>query len=316
MPILVPKGLPAYKILKDEGVFVMTRVRGSLQKIRPLKIVVVNLMPTKEATETQLIRLLANTPLQVELYLLTMDTDQHIKDADKPHLNLFYQSYQEIRNQKFDGMIVTGAPLEKLDFEEVDYWEEFKELLDYSRHNVFSTMHICWGAQAALNHHFDVPKHMLDEKLFGVFPHTVKHESVFTRGFDDVFYVPHSRHSQVYTEDVEKVDELVVIAESEQAGPHVIATKNNRWLFVQGHWEYDRDTLRSEYSRDVARGLTDVRVPFNYFIDDDPDKMVNMSWRGHANVFYNNWLDFVYQNTPFDLEELTDMEWDTSGGQE
>lgn len=309
MPILVPRGLPAYDILKDEGVFVMTRLRGSLQEIRPLKIVVVNLMPTKETTETQLIRLLANTPLQVELYLLTMDTDQHIKDSDKPHMNLFYQSYQEIRNQKFDGMIITGAPLEKLDFDEVDYWDEFKALLDYSRNNVFSTMHICWGAQAALNYHYGIPKHMLDEKLFGVFPHTIKTKSVFTRGFDDVFYVPHSRHSQVYAEDIEKVDELTVVAESEEAGPHITITKNNRWLFVQGHWEYDRDTLRSEYSRDVARGLDDVRVPSNYFIDNNPDNPARISWRGHANVFYTNWLNFVYQNTPFDLEELEDLEW-------
>lgn len=309
MPILVPRGLPAYDILKDEGVFVMTRLRGSLQEIRPLKIVVVNLMPTKETTETQLIRLLANTPLQVELYLLTMDTDQHIKDSDKPHMNLFYQSYQEIRNQKFDGMIITGAPLEKLDFDEVDYWDEFKALLDYSRNNVFSTMHICWGAQAALNYHYGIPKHMLDEKLFGVFPHKIKTKSVFTRGFDDVFYVPHSRHSQVYTEDIEKVDELTVVAESEEAGPHITITKNNRWLFVQGHWEYDRDTLRSEYSRDVARGLDDVRVPSNYFIDNNPDNPARISWRGHANVFYTNWLNFVYQNTPFDLEELEDLEW-------
>ncbi len=309
MPILVPRGLPAYKILKDEGVFVMTRLRGSLQEIRPLKIVIVNLMPTIETTEIQLIRLLANTPLQVELYLLTMDTDQHIKDSDKPHMNLFYQSYQEIRNQKFDGMIITGAPLEKLDFDEVDYWDEFKALLDYSRNNVFSTMHICWGAQAALNYHYGIPKHMLDEKLFGVFPHKIKTKSVFTRGFDDVFYVPHSRHSQVYTEDIEKVDELTVVAESEEAGPHITITKNNRWLFVQGHWEYDRDTLRSEYSRDVARGLDDVRVPSNYFIDDDPDNPARISWRGHANVFYTNWLNFVYQNTPFDLEELEDLEW-------
>ena len=309
MPILVPRGLPAYDILKDEGVFVMTRLRGSLQEIRPLKIVVVNLMPTKETTETQLIRLLANTPLQVELYLLTMDTDQHIKDSDKPHMNLFYQSYQEIRNQKFDGMIITGAPLEKLDFDEVDYWDEFKALLDYSRNNVFSTMHICWGAQAALNYHYGIPKHMLDEKLFGVFPHTIKTKSVFTRGFDDVFYVPHSRHSQVYAEDIEKVDDLTVVAESEEAGPHITITKNNRWLFVQGHWEYDRDTLRSEYSRDVARGLDDVRVPSNYFIDNNPDNPARISWRGHANVFYTNWLNFVYQNTPFDLEELEDLEW-------
>lgn len=309
MPILVPKGLPAYKILKDEGVFVMTRLRGSLQEIRPLKIVVVNLMPTIETTETQLIRLLANTPLQVELYLLMMDTDQHIKDVDKPHMNLFYQSYQEIRNQKFDGMIITGAPLEKLDFPEVDYWEELTELLDYSRNNVFSTMHICWGAQAALNYHYGVPKHMLDEKLFGVFPHKIKNKSLFTRGFDDVFYVPHSRHSQVFTEDIEKVDELVVVAESEQAGPHIVVTKNNRWLFVQGHWEYDRDTLRSEYSRDVARGLTDVQVPFNYFREDNPDQEAIISWRGHANVFFTNWLNYVYQGTPFDLDELEDLEW-------
>ncbi|MDD6255620.1 MAG: homoserine O-succinyltransferase [Eubacteriales bacterium] len=309
MPILVPKGLPAYNILRDEGVFVMTRVRGSVQDIRPLKIVIVNLMPTKEVTETQLIRMLANTPLQVELYLLTMDTDQHIKDADKPHMHLFYQTYQQIRNQKFDGMIITGAPLEKLDFDEVDYWDEFKDLMDYTKQNVFSTIHICWGAQAALFHHYGIPKHILDEKLFGVFPHRILKPSVFTRGFDDIFYVPHSRHSQIYSDDIRNVDELNIIAESEQAGPHLTVTDNNRWLFVQGHWEYDRDTLRAEYSRDRARGLADVKVPFNYFIDDDPDKPVNMSWRGHANLFYTNWLNYVYQNTPFDLEELENLDW-------
>ncbi len=309
MPILVPRGLSAYDILKNEGVNVMTRLRGSVQDIRPLRIAIVNLMPTIEVTETQLIRMLANTPLQVELFLLTMDTDQHKKDDDRSHLNLFYQSYQEIKNQKFDGMLITGAPLEKLEFEEVDYWDELSDIMDYTRNNVFSTMHICWGAQAALYHHYGIQKTMLPEKLFGVFPHRVLEPTSFTRGFDDVIYVPHSRHSQIYREDIEKIDELRVLVDSEQGGPHLSMTENGRWLFVQGHWEYDRDTLRSEYSRDVARGLSDVKVPFHYFVDDDPDQDVMVTWRGHANLFYANWLDYVYQNTPFDLEELETMEW-------
>ena len=310
MPVLVPKELPAYDILKRQGVFVMTHERARTQDIRPLKIAIVNLMPTLEATETQLIRMMANTPLQLDLYLLTMDTDKHQREEDQDHLRLFYQTFDEIKNQKFDGMLITGAPLEKLAYEEVDYWKELTEIMDYTKQNVFSTMHICWGAQAALYYHYGINKRMLPEKLFGVFPHTRVNRSCLTRGFDDVFYVPHSRHSQVLTEDIEKVPQLKVLAESPQAGPHLCATRDHRWIFVQGHWEYERDTLEHEYRRDLSRGLADVQLPYNYFIDNDPEKGVQMNWKSHGNIFYTNWLNFVYQSTPFDLEDLNNMIWE------
>ncbi|MCI8285189.1 MAG: homoserine O-succinyltransferase [Firmicutes bacterium] len=307
MPILVPKGLPAYDVLKNENVFVMTDQRASVQDIRPLSIAIVNLMPTLEVTETQLIRMLANTPLQVELSLLMMDTHEQ-KKSDIQHLETFYHTYDEIKRKKFDGMIITGAPVEKLSYEQVDYWEELESIMDYTKKNVFSTLHICWGAQAGLYHHYGIDKYMLEEKLFGVFPHNVKICTDLTRGFDDVFYVPHSRHSQVKKSDIEAVDELLILADSEQAGAHLVCTKNERWIFLQGHVEYDRETLKKEYDRDVEKGLG-VGVPFNYFIDDDPSKGINMSWKGHGNLFYANWLNFVYQRTPFDLNDLETMEW-------
>lgn len=309
MPVLVPRGLPAYDILKEQGVFVMTRVRASTQEIRPLKIAIVNLMPTLEATETQLIRMMANTPLQLELYLLTMDTDKH-REEDQKHLRLFYQTFEEIKIQKFDGMLITGAPLEKLDYEDVDYWKELTEILEYTKHNVFSTMHICWGAQAALYYHYGIQKQMLDEKLFGVFPHEKVENSVLTRGFDDVFYVPHSRHSQILREDIENCPKLKVLANSEQAGPHLAATKDHRYIFVQGHWEYERDTLEKEYRRDLNKGMGDVPVPFGYFRDDDPAKGVEMNWKSHGNIFFTNWLNFVYQGTPYNLDDLENYTWE------
>lgn len=308
MPVIVPKGLPAFDELNEQGVFVMNDLRAAEQDIRPLKVAIVNLMPTLEATEIQLIRMLANTPLQLDLYLLTMDTDKHQKEEMKEHLKLFYQTYDEIKNQRFDGMLITGAPLEKLDYEEVDYWKELTEIMDYTRENVFSTMHICWGAQAAMYYHYGVDKRMLDEKLFGVFPHSRSTKSFLTSGFDDVFYVPHSRHSQVDSEMIRKVDDLDVLAESEMAGPHLWATRDSRWIFVQGHWEYERDTLGNEYERDLQKGLGDVPVPYNYFIDDDPSKGVRMNWKSHGNIFFRNWLNFVYQETPYDLNDLTRKE--------
>lgn len=306
MPIIVPKGLPAYKILKEENVFVMHHQRAERQDIRPLEIAIVNLMPTKEVTETQLIRLLANTPLQVNLKLLTMDTHES-KNTAREHLETFYNTYEEIKNHRFDGMIITGAPVEFLPYEEVDYWKELTEIMEYTKDNVFSVLHICWGAQAALYYHYGIDKHVLPKKLFGVFPHKLKDKrSELMRGFDEVFYAPHSRHTQVVKEDILKVPELKILAESDIAGPHIIATKEKRMIFVQGHAEYDKDTLRLEYERDLKKGL-DIHIPANYFENDDPTKKIMVRWRGHANLFFANWLNFVYQETPYDLNELDQM---------
>ncbi len=310
MPILIPSNYPAYNILEQKNVFVMNSDRASIQDIRPLKIGVINLMPTLEVTEIQLIQMLANTPLQVDLHLIMMETDYRKKE-DLSHLNLFYRSYEEIKDEKFDGMIITGAPLEMLDYEDVDYWEDLTGFMDRTKKNVFSTIHICWAAQAALYHHYDIQKTMLDDKLFGVFPHKLlekDYKSPLTRGFDDQFYVPHSRHSQIFSKDVEGVGDLKILAQSEQAGPHLITNKNNRWIFLQGHWEYDRGTLKKEYDRDVAAGKR-IIMPFNYFVDDNPENGVEVTWKGHANLFYSNWLNFVYQETPYDLNDLETMEW-------
>jgi homoserine O-succinyltransferase len=303
MPILVQHGLPAYKILKDENVFVMHKDRAERQDIRPLSISIVNLMPLKEVTETQLIRMLANTPLQVDLHLLTMDSHASTH-TDQQHLETFYKTFEEIKNRRFDGMIITGAPVEFLPFREVDYWEELSEIMEYTKTNVFSTMHICWGAQAGLYYHYGVDKYVMPEKLFGVFPHKVCAErSELTRGFDEEFFAPHSRHTQIRREDVEKIPELDILAESEEAGLHMIATKDNRMIFVQGHSEYDRDTLKLEYERDRAHGAA-IAPPKNYFQGDDPRRDVVVKWRGHGNLFFANWLNYVYQETPYDLAEL------------
>jgi len=306
MPILVPKGLPAYKTLKEENVFVMNEQRASKQDIRPLHIAIVNLMPTKEITETQLIRMLANTPLQVDLQLLTMDSHES-KNTDKKHLDNFYKTFEEIKNQRFDGMIVTGAPVEFLPFEEVDYWKELSEILEYTKNNVFSTLHICWGAQAGLYYHYGINKYVLPSKLFGVFPHQLKDKkSELTRGFDEEFFAPHSRHTQVRREDILKIPELKILAESEATGPHIIATKDKRKIFVQGHAEYDRETLKLEYERDINKGL-DIEVPKNYFKDDNPHKGIVVKWSGHGNLFFANWLNYVYQETPYDLSKLDEL---------
>lgn len=308
MPILVPKGLPAYKTLKEENVFVMDAQKAQKQDIRPLRIAIVNLMPTKEVTETQLVRMLANTPLQVDLQLLTMDSHES-KNADKNHLDNFYKTFEEIKNQRFDGMIITGAPVEFLPFEEVDYWKELSEIMDYTKNNVFSTLHICWGAQAGLYHHYGIKKHILNKKLFGVFKHQLKSKkSELTRGFDDEFYAPHSRNTEVLKEDVIKVPELKILAESDLTGPHIISTRDKRRIFVQGHAEYDRETLKLEYDRDAAKGLA-IDVPANYFKNDDPSKKIVVKWSGHGNLFFANWLNYVYQETPYDLSKLADKEW-------
>lgn len=303
MPILVPKGLPAYKTLKEENVFVMYEHKAQKQDIRPLRIAIVNLMPTKEVTETQLIRMLANTPLQVELQLLTMDSHES-KHTDQNHMDNFYKTYEEIKTHKYDGMIITGAPVETLPFEQVDYWNELSEIMEYTKKNVFSTLHICWGALAGLYYHYGIHKYIMEDKLFGVFKHQLKSKkSELVRGFDEEFYAPHSRKAQVLKEDILKRPELKILAESDIAGPHIISTRDKRRIFVQGHAEYDRETLKLEYERDIKKGLQ-INVPENYFKDDDPHKKVIVRWSGHGNLFFANWLNYIYQETPFDIEKM------------
>jgi homoserine O-succinyltransferase len=303
MPILVPNGLPAYDILSEENIFVMYKDVATKQDIRPLKIGVVNLMPIKEVTETQLIRMLANTPLQVDLQLLTLSTHRSTH-TDPLHMDNFYITFDRIGDERFDGLIITGAPIETLPFEEVDYWRELTEIMDYSRTNVFSTLHLCWGSQAALYHHFGIEKRLLPKKLFGVYEHSVVNKkSEFVRGFDEFFHAPHSRYTDIPREAVAAEPRLDFLAESDVAGLHMIATKDKRMIFLQGHFEYDWDTLKMEYSRDKAKGL-DPDIPVNYFKDDDPSKWIVMKWSSHGNLFFANWLNYVYQMTPFDLAEL------------
>lgn len=310
MPICISPELPAYKALLHEHIFVMSRERAAHQDIRPLRILVLNIMPKKLETELQLLRLLSNTAIQVDVSLLRMES--HVsKHTAQSHMDAFYTTLSEIRGQFFDGMIITGAPVEQLPFEEVDYWGEICDLMAWSRTHVFSTLHICWGAQAGLYYHFGVPKYPLPQKMFGIFPHTaeMKH-SALLRGFDDVFYVPHSRHTEVRREDIEKVKALRILASSEQAGVYIAANRNGRQYFITGHAEYDRSTLAQEYFRDRDKGL-DIQLPYNYFPDDDPTQTPEYKWRGHANLMFSNWLNHcVYQRTPYDLTELTGSDWE------
>lgn len=304
MPIIIPQDLPAAETLVHENIFVMNECRALHQDIRPLRIAILNLMPTKIATETQLLRLLGNIPIQVEVELLCTETYQP-KNTPREHLLKFYKNFRQVKDQKFDGMIITGAPVEQLEFEDVEYWEELQEIMDFTIHNVFSTFHICWGAQAGLYHHYGIPKYPLPEKMFGVFPHTVNDKrNKLVRGFDDVFYVPHSRYTEVRRKDIEKVKELEILSESEVAGVYLVASKDGRHIFATGHSEYDPLTLKAEYDRDIAAGLN-IKVPQNYYPDDDPAKEPIVKWRGHANLLFSNWLNYyVYQETPFDLNEL------------
>lgn len=304
MPIKIPDNLPAYEILNNENIFVMNEERAYHQDIRPLRIILLNLMPTKITTETQILRLIGNSPLQVEVILLHPATHTS-KNTPEEHLLKFYSTFDEIKHDKYDGLIITGAPIENLEFEEVTYWDELKQIMDWSVHNVFSTFHICWGAQAGLYHHYGVPKHPLDKKMFGVFPHTLNRKYVkLFRGFDDLFYVPHSRHTEVRREDIEKVPELEILSESPESGVYIAASKGGRQIFVTGHSEYDPLTLKSEYDRDVDKGLP-IDVPKNYFPDDDPSKEPLVRWRSHANLLYANWLNYyLYQETPYNLTEL------------
>ncbi|MCP5514578.1 MAG: homoserine O-succinyltransferase [Spirochaetales bacterium] len=304
MPIKIPDNLPAREILNSENIFIMTEDRASHQDIRPLKIGILNLMPTKITTETQLMRLLGNTPLQIEAVLLQTESYQS-KNTSSDHLNEFYKTFGEIRHEKLDGMIITGAPVEQLDFEEVEYWDELKEVMEWTKHNVFSTLHICWAAQAGLFYHYNIPKYPLENKMFGVFRHNVniKHTKLL-RGFDDVFFAPHSRHTEVKREDIEKNEELEILSESDAAGVYIAASKNGRNIFVTGHAEYDPLTLKAEYDRDIAKGLK-IAVPENYYPDDNPDLTPVVRWRSQANLLFSNWLNYyVYQETPYNLSDI------------
>ena len=306
MPIRIPNDLPAAGTLQQENIFVMRQDRAIQQDIRPLEIVLLNLMPTKIATETQLSRLLGNTPLQVNLEL--MHTSSHkSKNVSADHLLSFYKSFEELKDRKFDGMVITGAPVELMEFEEVDYWDELCRIMEWSKTHVHSTFHICWGAQAGLYYHSGVGKQKLPEKLFGVFPHQADYKrSILLRGFDDCFWVPHSRHTTISREDVEAVPELRILASSPQAGVYAVATKGGKQIFVTGHSEYDPETLQTEYLRDKNLGLP-IRVPENYFPDDDDTKAPIVRWRGHANLLFSNWLNyFVYQTTPYDIMAIGD----------
>jgi homoserine O-succinyltransferase len=304
MPVRIPDSLPARSILQDENIFVMGEQRAVHQDIRPLEVAILNLMPTKVATETQLLRLLGNTPLQVEITLLHMESHES-KNTPQEHLLENYSTFNDVRNRKFDGLIITGAPVEQMPFEEVDYWAELKAVMDWSQTNVFSTFHICWGAQAGLYYHYGVPKHPLGAKMFGVFPHKVlsRNEKIL-RGFDDEFYAPHSRHTEIRRSDIEQVPELTLLSESEQAGVYIVASKDRRNIYITGHSEYDPGTLKAEYDRDVARRLP-INVPANYYPGDDPSRPPVVHWRGHAHLLYSNWLNYhVYQTTPFDVEKI------------
>ena len=304
MPIQIPNDLPAAETLQQENIFVMPQNRAATQDIRPLEIVLLNLMPTKIATETQLSRLLGNTPLQVHLELMHTSTHKS-KNVSEEHLLTFYKNFDEIKHRKFDGMVITGAPVENMPFEEVDYWEELCAIMEWSKTNVHSTFHICWGAQAGLYYHYGIQKHGLDQKLFGVYPHTADYKrAILLRGFDDVFYVPHSRHTTVYREDIEQVDGLKILASSKQAGVYAVMNNGGRQIFVTGHSEYDPLTLEAEYLRDKKLGLP-IAVPENYYPDNDDTKPPVVRWRGHANLLFSNWLNyFVYQTTPYDIKTI------------
>ena len=302
MPIRIPNSLPATKTLTEENIFVMTETRAMTQDIRPLKILMLNLMPTKIVTETQLSRLLSNTPLQVELEL--MNTRSHeSRNTPEDHMLRFYSCFDEIRDRNFDGMVITGAPVEKLEFESVEYWDELCEIMEWSLTHVHSTLHICWAAQAALYYHYGIPKYVLEEKLSGVYPHRVERpSSMLLRGFDSRFMVPHSRSATFRREDVEKCPQLKILASSDEAGVYAISTELGRQIFLTGHIEYDPLTLDSEYRRDLAKGIN-PHVPLNYYPDDDPSQPPIVSWRAHAHLLFSNWLNYyVYQSTPYDLD--------------
>lgn len=301
MPIKIPDTLPAKEVLEGENIFVMDESMAYHQDIRPLRIAILNLMPTKETTETQLLRLVGNTPLQVDVTLVHMKS--HVsKNTSQEYLNMFYKTFDEIKNSRFDGMVITGAPVEQLEFEDVNYWKEIQQIFEWTKTNVTSTMHICWASQAALYHHFGILKYGLDYKCFGVFSHIVSKPKVkLLRGFDELFYAPHSRHTEVRREDIDRIAELEVLSESAEAGVYLVATRDGKQIFVTGHSEYDPLSLKWEYDRDVAKGM-EVEVPKNYFPGDDPKRTPPSIWRAHANLLFSNWLNYyVYQETPYDI---------------
>ena len=304
MPIKIPNELPAVRTLEAENIFVMTETRAITQDIRPLKILVLNLMPTKVDTETQLSRLLGNTPLQVEIELIHTSTHKS-KNTSEEHLLAFYKEFSDVKDRYFDGLIITGAPVEKMEFEEVEYWQELVEIMEWSKTHVHSTLHICWGAQAGLYYHFGIKKHLLEEKLSGVYPHTVDYKrSILFRGFDEVFYVPHSRYTTVLREDIENTPLLKILASSEEAGVYAVITPGGKQVFLTGHSEYDAQTLEKEYKRDKALGIN-PKVPKNYYPGDDDTKQPMITWRAHATLLFTNWLNyFVYQTTPYDINKI------------
>ncbi len=304
MPIKIPESLPARATLESENIFTITERRAVTQDIRPLRILLLNLMPTKIVTETQLARLLGNSPLQVELELI-MTRSRESRNTSREHMLSFYKTFDDVRHQHFDGMVITGAPVEQMDFEQVDYWQELCEIMEWSKTHVTSTFHICWGAQAGLYYHFGVKKLPLDKKLFGVFEHRVeRRSSMLLRGFDDTFFVPHSRHTTIDRSDIEAVPELKILASSEEAGIYAVATDKGRQIFITGHSEYDADTLRLEYERDKKAGLP-IDVPKNYFPGDDDTQPPRVTWRSHANLIYTNWLNYyVYQRTPYIIDDI------------
>lgn len=304
MPIKIPDSLPARATLEGENIFVMTEYRAIHQDVRTLNLLILNLMPTKIVTETQLLRKLSNSPLQVRVELLKTTSHTSL-NTDAGHLSSFYTTFDQIKDQKFDGMIITGAPVENYDFTDVDYWPELCRIMDWTRDHVHSTLHVCWGAQAGLYYHYGIPKYSLDKKLFGVFPHVaLKKQSPLFRGFDDVFYVPHSRHTENHEEDIRKIPELEMLAVSAEAGVFAVKSEDNRRFFITGHPEYDPDTLAREYFRDVDRGLP-IDIPKNYFPNDDPTQPPIVCWRSAAQLFYTNWLNYyVYQTTPYDITQI------------
>lgn len=304
MPLRLPDKLPAIDFLKDENIFVLGNERANSQDIRPLRIAILNLMPLKITTETDLVRLLSNTPLQLDVHLMKVKAHTS-KNTPVEHMQAFYRDFEEMRHEKFDGMIITGAPVEHLDYSEVNYWQEITEIFDWARTHVTSVMYICWAAQAGLFYHYGVPKYPLPKKMFGIFPQIPSNTRLpIFRGFDDVFYMPHSRHTEIRREDVLRVPELSIIAESEQSGVSMVMARNGREIFVTGHSEYSPNTLDTEYRRDLAKGLP-IDMPVNYYRNDDPDQGPLVTWRGHGNLLFTNWLNYyVYQETPYNIEDI------------
>jgi homoserine O-succinyltransferase len=304
MPVVIPDSLPAKSVLERENIFVMGEKRATHQDIRPIRLAILNLMPTKISTETQILRLLSNSALQIEITLLQMDSHES-KNTPREHLLAHYRCFKQVCNDKFDGLIITGAPVEHLEFEQVDYWLELQEILDWKQSNVHSTFHICWAAQADLYHRNGIPKYALESKMFGIFPHRViDHNEMVLRGFDDTFFAPHSRHTEIRSEDIEKVSDLDILVESDEAGVYIVASRDRRQFYITGHSEYDPLTLKGEYERDLQKGLA-IELPKNYFPGNDPEKEPLVQWRGHAHLLFANWMNYyVYQITPFDILQI------------